>query len=314
MSRSRFRARDSGICRGALLALLLALAPAGCIDTELDTSTSVSCGSLDAALGNVVFVSADLGSLGLIRCSGVLLTRTLVVTALGCTMVPNALADRYGLDEPPDVEPSGDVAFAGAVDAADCEAGSPLEDGSFATLFGAPLRSDVFEVYLPSEQVRESGHSVSVVSRVGTTRCSVGIALLELASGIGSGPLAVRVEDVQEDALLLSYLSVTNAATLERHDLPFVTVASSEPSSEPSFELPETCPEQSGAAVFSPVSGALVGILGASRGSNDCRSPGLGTGVRLAAFRRSLLAAAAPEALLLESGPAAPSLSVCASR
>jgi hypothetical protein len=296
--------------------LLLMGAPTACIDTELDTSTSAACPSLGEAFGKVVFISAYVGSLGLVRCSGVLLTRTLIVTALGCTMVPNSLADRYGRAEPPDGVLSGDVYYSGDVDGADCKDGVSVEDGTFATLFGPALPSEAFEVYLPSERITADGHTVSEVSRVGTTRCAPGVALLKLASGLGPGRIAIRAEegDATEQPLVLSYLSVTNAATLERQDISLPSGTGSEPSATNSFDIADTCPEQSGGALFSATSGALVGILGSSRGTDDCQRRDSGTAVRLSAFRRSLIAAAEPEALELESGPTTSNLSVCAAR
>jgi hypothetical protein len=80
-----------------------------------------------------------------------------------------------------------------------------------------------------------------------------------------------------------------------------------------SFELAETCPDQSGGGLFSATTGALVGVLGSSSGSMDCRAPAQGMALRLAPFRRLLIAAAAPEKLELESSPRALNVSVCRS-
>src|SRR6476620_9221359 len=113
------------------LSFLLAATTTACIDTALDEPAPIVCPAPGDSPGNVVFVSAYLGSLGWVRCSGILVTRTLVASALGCTMAPGEIADLYGRDEPPGVEPTSDVYYSGAVDPADCSAETAVEDGSF---------------------------------------------------------------------------------------------------------------------------------------------------------------------------------------
>ena len=295
------------------LSFLLAATTTACIDTELDEPAPILCPAPSDSPGNVVFISAYLGSLGWVRCSGILITRTLVATALGCTMAPGEIADLYGRDEPPGLEPTSDIYFSGAVDPADCSAGTAVEDGSFATLFGPPLPKEAFQVYLPGESILDYGRDVSEVLRTGVTRCSPGIALLRLDSGAGPSAIPVRVEGTAsaDESLLLSYLSVRDA-TLERKDLMLIPAGASQASAPGSLEFSETCPEQAGGGLFSATSGALVGILAESHGSDSCRTPAVGTAVPVSAFRRMLLEAAAPDELELESGPPLPNASVCA--
>jgi hypothetical protein len=301
--------------RGLTLSLGFGLASAACIDTELAPISEVDCPAQTQATDNIVFVVAQLGNLGLVQCSGVLISRTLVVTALGCTMVPNEVADSYGREQLPDAEATGNVYYSGAVDPADCNGGNAIEDGSFSTLVGDPLPKEAFSVYLASERLTDAGYEVSEVRRVGGTRCSAGLALLKLSSGIGSSASPVRAEETDglDEPLLLRYLSVGARFVLEREELATQLNPSVLAGSPRSFELAETCPKQSGGALFSATTGALVGILASSSGSMDCRAPAPGTALRLAPFRRSLIAAAAPEKLELESGPPASTVEVCRS-
>lgn len=287
-----------------------ALAAVACIDTEVTPLTVTDCAALGASDDNIVFITAALESWGHIQCSGVLVTRTLIVTSLGCTMVPNELAHDYGR-EAPDAQSSGAVFFSGAAEAADCNAGVAQEDGSFSTLYGAPIAAEQFAVYLSSERIRDAGHGVSRVWRAGATRCSPGIALLQLSAGLGPSPLPVRFYDtLGEEPLLLSYLSVDASAGLLREDQVTVGLPPSTGAAHV-FEVPDTCPDQSGGALFSATTGALVGVLDSSIGGARCGTLGQGTAVRIAPFRRLLVEAAAPEPVRIESGPSATNVVLC---
>jgi hypothetical protein len=290
--------------RSSRLTLIAALSVAlpACVDTDLDVAdTPVACPTPAEALENVVHITADLGDLGFIRCSGVAVTHTLVVTALGCVMVPNEVADLYGIPPGEGDEPTGDVYHSGATEDADCNAGDEVEDGSFSSQFGAPLPPQAMRVYLGSEREDGEGHTVAEILRAPATRCSEGIALLKLTSRVELGSVPIRPDPrlEEEEAIVLSYLSVASSHVLERQE---VAVTLDGTGVQRSLETSETCPEQSGGGFFSVATGALVGVLASSVGSFDCTTLAEGRAVRLSAFRRMLIDAAAPERLVEEPG------------
>jgi hypothetical protein len=273
--------------------------------------TVTDCAPLVAAEDNVVFLQGSLGNHGTISCSGVLITRTLVATSLGCTMVPNSLATVYGSGEP--AESTGRI-YRSAEAEANCSADTVVEDGSFSGLYGEPIAADRFVVHLHSEHVlRDPGRAVSEVLRAGATRCSAGLALLQLSFGVGAQarPLRLADEPSSEEPLLLRYLSVQDDFTLERSELPVALGVPASTGSAHTLALSETCPDQSGAALSSATTGALVGLLDSSLAAPECSSTGPGTAVRLAPFRRLLIEAAEPELLEIESGPLATNVVHC---
>jgi hypothetical protein len=292
--------------RGRALALAGLHALAGCIDVEAEPdAVNVECRRSADALSNVVLVTARLGNLGTVRCSGVAVTRTLVVTSLGCVTVPASLVAIYGSPGAIDVEPMAGIYEADATGDGDCIGGVAAEDGSFATQFGPSIEAERIEVYLASERVNQPGHEVVDVLRVPTSRCADGIALLRLASSVGLSPIPVRASDAREgdEPAVLSAVIVQPDFSLTKRDVDLeLPPPSGSGADARAFEMPGTCPDQSGAGLFSIASGALLGVLGSSLGSADCSTPGAGTGVRLAPFRRMLIEAAAPEALQVESG------------
>jgi hypothetical protein len=286
-----------------LSGVLLLSMPLACVDEQTAPGDNVAdCASPGNNLSNVVFITAGLGDSGVVRCSGIAITRTLIVTALGCVTLPSQLAagDPAGpgsLDRR-----SGSIYYAGAAEVDDCVDGMPTEDGSFSTLYSTPLDPDVFNVYLDTDRVNEIGYEVSALVLVPATRCSDGIALLELPSGIGLEPVPIRgtTAAIDNEPVVLSYISVESGFALQRNDsLPAPIVATTAGTSR-SFELAETCPQESGGGLFSSRTGALIGIVTSSAGDPGCQTRARGSGVALAPFRRMLIEAALPERLRIE--------------
>jgi hypothetical protein len=283
-----------------------------CVDTDL-APTPAECPAPSNGLDNVVFITAAVHDLGTLRCSGVAVTGTLIVTAPGCVVVPNALVEDYAHPPPPERVPPGAVHLPTGVDPADCAGGGAREDGSFSTLFATTLPAEAFDVYLPSERINAGGHPVGEVLRLPGTRCSSGVALLKLNSSIVPQGLSIAggdLDDTDEPALL-SYVATGPRYTIERRDLPAKLAAADAGASPPgSFSVPDTCPAQSGAGIFSASTGALIGVLASSAGDVNCQAPAPGLGVRVADFRRVLDEAAGPT-LEGEAVPSASTVAAC---
>jgi hypothetical protein len=296
--------RRPTVARPLLHGILLLPVLLSCIDTQTAPGDNVAvCAPPGNNLSNVVFITAGLGDSGVVRCSGIAITRTLIVTALGCVTLPSDLAASEATAPGSLDRRTGAVHYAGTADVDDCVDGVPTEDGSFSTLYSTPLDPDVFNVYLDTDRVNEVGYEVSAIVRVPATRCSDGIALLELPSGIGLNPVPIRATTaaVDNEPLVLSYISVESGFALQRNDsVPAPRIVAAEAATSPSFELSETCPQQSGGGLFSSATGALVGIVTSSAGAPDCTARARGSGVALAPFRRMLIEASLPERLLIE--------------
>lgn len=289
-------------------AWLLGLGAVGCIDTEVEPLLLTECAS-PVAEDNVVFIVARVDDAITLNCSGVLLTRTLVATALGCTMVPSRFADGHGREK----RPSGTIGFADAPGPSVCSEGHTIEEGSFAAWYGPPLLAESFSVFLPAQDVTGNGQGVDSVHRVGTSPCSPGLALLELSAGFAAEPLPLRFAESFSagEPVQLSYLRVAGDFTAERQDLSRTISLPPSTGAARAFALDETCPDQSGGAVFSSATGALLGVLGSSRGAPRCTALGAGSAVPIALFRRLLIDVADPELLEIESGPPATNVVHC---
>ncbi|HTV22499.1 MAG TPA: hypothetical protein VMG12_27610 [Polyangiaceae bacterium] len=287
--------------------LWLALLSIGCIDTSLDSaSLGTACPVAGDALANVVFIQVDLGDLGVIRCSGVALTSTVIATALGCVMVPNEVSERYGIAHS---TPSGDVFNAGAPEEDDCTEENAIEDGSFSSQYGPPLPREA--IYVGLIEGDDQDISVTEVVRAVAARCSGGLALLKLSSRLTSKPIPIRFNAGRDpdEPVILSYVSVRSNDTLERNDVS--TTLSDGDRLPRSLGASATCPEQGGGGVFSSQTGALLGVVDRSFGNDDCSSPARGSAVRLAAYQHMLVDVAGPGALLAEPGSENASIISC---
>lgn len=275
-----------------------------CIDTSV---VDAAVGGARCPLANssptLVFVTASLGSLGTIRCSGVAVSRTLVMTARGCVAVPNALRGSYPPPEDDSAPLTGDIYYADSVEEGGCQQMRAVEDGSLSTSFGDTLPPGAFDVYTSLERVTRRGLVVTEIIAPSGSRCAQGIALLRLESGLDAGALTIGAMQSQaSNDTTLSHVAVGAAYTLERHDVPVPVANGANGSSllPTSFEAPDTCPEQTGGAFFSNSTGALVGVLASSLGSPDCTQPASGVVVPVMPFWALLEETAAPDTIALE--------------
>ena len=245
-------------------------------------------------------VEANLEGLGAVRCSGVAISRTFVATARGCVAVPNALHDSYGDPAAAGASTSGNVYYADPVSDPSCEQGNAVEDGSFSTFFGETLPREAFNVYGVSEAANGPGHVVTEVIAPSSSRCAQSLALLRLESGLDAEPAPIGAMTGDTEDAVLSYVAVGSRYTLARRAVAVDVLASTTaeaPRGPRTFTTPETCPNQAGGAFFSSATGALLGLLAASSGSVDCRTPSSGLGIPLLPFQALLRDAVDPERL-----------------
>jgi len=279
--------------RCLLVCPLLALS---CVSTdESSARTFALCPERPSAQASsaLVLIRSQMQE-GYLRCSGVVIAPTLVVTSLACAFRPSSLGD------PDPALRSVSTFFNAAIDFArvcdPARAWAPVEDGSFAATFGKPLDPAVMSVYLASDVERTLAVK-SVFASGATSPCAPGLALLELEREIAVPALPVRLADGPlEEAVSLSG-HCADGRYIQTHVQPSRVVArtdqlGSEQAPPWSMLLPGGSLETDiGGAVVSAQTGALVGVIVSGSGSAcSALDPGAQTfAVRIAAFRSLLL-------------------------
>jgi hypothetical protein len=289
---------------------LPALLATACIDTTVPAAPPIAfcIQHAPAAERPVVVVTADLGSLGFIECSGVLVSPKVVLTHLGCLVLP---PDVYG-EVPPEIEEpqSGSRSvFPNERDDVGFCANAPdwvlVEDGSFAGRFEEPVALSSLEVTRADDL---EGLEAVRVRRVyvsgAASRCSDALGVLVLSSEITLGRPTLRLThqtSVGEPVELLG-LNSGGSSRIER-----VTRDQGDTATPPrAIALRHAaCLSDVGGGVFSANGNALIGII--AMGATDaCDDPAAEIiALQLSPFQNLLLAAAddARETLFVEPDP-----------
>jgi hypothetical protein len=289
---------------------------AGCIDTNLDPPVFLPCASaLSAELAReaVVAIEADPPE-GFLLCSGVAIAKTLVITNISCVFRPSEIGDPDEITPPEEVEFFPDAIYPSVAYDSACgrdEDWGPIEDGTFLSSFGKPL--NVPDLSVSKIDAPEQPFDVrQVYTSNASSRCASGIALLVLARELDVTPIPIRFEDTsqQGEAVTLGGRCFDAETRLVRQELDasieVITEDEAEEAVSPrSLLLSQGVATPSiGGAVFSPSSGALIGVISSGTGSPRCSTgePGADIlAVRVAPFRRMLLEVAEKESISLRS-------------
>jgi hypothetical protein len=312
--------------RSLFVCPLLACLPfaLGCVSTD-DRSVGkfALCASRPTTQGSsaLVLVASQMQE-GLLRCSGVAIAPSLVVTSLACTYRPSSVGD------PDPAVRRASKFFAAGIDLErvcdPARAWAPVEDGSFSAAFGKPLDPSAMSVYLASD-VERTFAVKSVFASGATSPCAPGLALLELEREIAVSALPVRLADgpLEEAVSLGGHCAA--GRYIQTHVQPSSVVAmtaelGSEQAPPWSLLLPGgSLDTDIGGAVVSAQTGALVGVIVSGSGS-ECSAlePGAQTfAVRIAAFRSLLLETARARGIdlrveALATGVPDPDIPACA--
>jgi len=294
---------------------------AACVSTESDRTDrpSVLCVAKDGPTpaDAVVLVKARLGDQGFTYCSGVLVASDIVLTGLGCVV---ALNDPDALDPRPTTAEENFISI-NLIDLdydSLCERDRGwkwIEDGSFAAELGEPLQPDAIGVSVRGA-LDDTFQVKSIFTSRGQSHCGDDLAALVLEAPTNVSPAAVRLEDVSHvgDAVTLLGFCVTQEGPLATSTLDSqvegVTFEEGDVTAPPrSLLLSHVLSVfASGGAVFSPETGALIGVItsGEATGCGEAGPEGKTVAVRLAPFRRMLIdaARAAGQPLHTERGAA----------
>jgi hypothetical protein len=311
----------------------IALSCIGCIPTDLEPIPPAPvCKAVDvesAGPDSVVRVISRLGAIGDMRCSGVAIAPSLVLTGLGCVAHLN---DPEVSDPIASMDVVAGVAtaiwFAAVRDySAICDSGwSLVEDGSFEGWLGEPLDPSSIEVGVQTREIEQSGTNELPTVKVehvftshSSTRCRDDIAVLQLEEPLDVLPLPLRLAstDALSEPVILSNFC-NSGGTNTRRDTPSQVEAVTEDAADPLLpprslqlagELGLSAP---GGAVLSADTGTLIGMIvsGTKRSCESQTTEGTTIAARLMPFRRMLLdaATAADEVLWLEPDTDEPTL------
>lgn len=273
-----------------LAPLLLAL---GCVSTDgPEQSTFALCPEAPPApvAASLVLIKSEMGE-GLLRCSGVVIAPTLVVTSLACAFRPSSLDD-------PGPARGGALMFYDASFDFErlCDSGqgwAPREDGSFAATFGKPLEASAMSVYLASDPVTTLAVK-SVFASGALSPCTPGLALLELERETNIPPLPLRFDDAPPDEpVWREGHCVDGRYLVARGEASSVTAVASAAGSE---QAPPWSMLVSGGSLGADIGGAIVSQTGALTGvivsgaGQACSDAGREIfAVRVSAFRKLLL-------------------------
>jgi hypothetical protein len=294
--------------------ILVASHVTGCVATDLGAPVvqplCIAPSTTTATNASVALVDADLQQAGVLECSAVVISPSLVLTNLLCVTLPSAL-------EPSDVEIpnqrpllSGTELWSAAVDyGTNCPAGAGWaahEDGSFSAQLGPLVDPSSLTVFLSSndEQIAKSSVRRVLVSHA-NSRCWDSLAVLVLDEPLGIPSLPVRLDESSHvgEAVTLSGSGRGSvrpyqvSTTIEE-----VTFEAGDESAPPRslFVDEQICDFESGGALASAQSGALIGIIAFGTG-DYCGDPAGGSIVtRLAPFARMLAEAADSVSELLQ--------------
>jgi hypothetical protein len=300
-------------------ALLFALLSAACVSTARDDDAPALplCAAPATAAGpspSVVLVTADLENAGLLRCSGVVIAPTLVLTSLACVVLPARVA-------PIDVvTPSETAPFSGTrplsdglVDyssVCDVDAGwAPREDGRFASRYGVPVPVSALTVSQREPPTETITTVRATSSSLADSPCWGALAILVLDVPVDLEPMPLRLDAPTlpgEPVVLSGFGSIGGA--YQKHDI-VSSVEASTLDAEGGPAPPRSlllrggvCDFESGGAVVSQQTGALIGIITSGTGEGCGEGQGYTVALRTAPFRRMLVQAAelAVESLRVE--------------
>ncbi len=283
--------------RRLVSAIVPALLVTACIDTAVPAPPPVPLCVQRAPVDEapIVVVTADLGSLGFIECSGVLVSPQVVLTHLGCLVLP---PDLYG-----EVPPEGEAPQLGSRSMFPSESDSLelctsdatwrlTENGSFAGRFEEPVALRSLEVSAPDDvEGLEAVGVRSVFASGAASRCADGLGVLVLEAPLELGRATLRLTDQTTigEPVTVSGLITGGPSQIER--VTFDEGDAATPPRAVALRHP-ACLSDIGAGVFSANSNALIGIieLGATDACDDPEEEAIA--LRLAAFRSLLLTAA----------------------
>jgi hypothetical protein len=283
-----------------------------CVNTELDEgevyapcSQSVD---VESSLRSVLAIDARLIE-GTLRCSGVAIAPTLVATSLGCVYRPSQIGDSNPRAQP---EPTLRYPSIEMDELCDPTHGwRPLENGSFEAEWGQAVAAEDIEIFVAGERersvaVKEIFHSAAA------SRCSPGIALLDLAETLDVVPVPVRLDEVATPGDTVTLVGHCVAITMLERSRLETTVASvtleqgTEYAPENSFVLAGgSLGTDIGGAVIANDTGALVGIVASGAGSQcgEQDASGATLATRTSAFGNLLVTAAANRGTALRAEP-----------
>jgi hypothetical protein len=307
---------NEGQFSACLAAVVAAASVAACVDTDTPrVSSEIVCISASPAVVDpnaVVKVRAALQP-AVVRCSGVSVAPTLVVTSLGCVTRPSVAGDPDQLAE---VSRAAPTIIPGSVNYQEvCTRGAawiPMEDGSFAGRLGKPVDPSNVIVY-----ARDDGraYTVKAIATSGaTSQCEGGLAVIILNRPLDVTPLSIRFEEnsrIDDRVMLSGYCSSDGDVRPRTLDSRIEAIAlglASDLSPARTLSLAqEVSSFDLGGAVVARETGALLGVIanGTDRDCEELSENGTTVAVRLAPFRRMLLEAAqeAGEELQVEARP-----------
>jgi hypothetical protein len=275
----------------------------------------VATGS-ERAADAVVSVVAGLG-VNVLQCSGIAIAPTLVVTSAGCVARPRSAGPPTESSPAPAVRAARTLIHASVDYDRIClrSAGwDPIEDGSLSARLGAPIDISALNVHVEWRDGRRLPFAVKrVITTETTSRCSDDIAILQLEVGLDVPAVAVRLDEttsIDEEVTLNGNCSIDTGARRRSDESRILSVTSqvgSELAPPRALVLTgEVSSFESGAAVLSRDSGALIAVIGSGFGNRcDDQDPGATSiAVRVSPFRRMLFSAAqlATETLRVEPG------------
>jgi hypothetical protein len=306
------RSRGSTASPLILGAFLGVEATGACVNTEPSSAPPlVVCDALRPARAlEPVEVRADLGELGLIRCSGVAISPQVVLTSSACLVLPPELSGFVPVVSnevylgPRSLFPSSPSYDTVCRPGADW---SPIEDGTFVARLEEPVPLPMLDVVLGTgDEAAVTGVS-KIFTSGSASRCSDDLAALVLNASLTTTFQSVRLAAPSVPG---ERVSIDGFETLRNAVVQTVTDDIGDETAPPrALSLSQqTCPSEHGAGVFSEETGALIGIVNFGIGTGCDDPDGRTIAVRLSAFQRLLLDAAssANESLHVEAGPVEP--------
>jgi hypothetical protein len=303
------RWRGSPTNRLLLGALLGVGAAGGCVNTDPPTTAPlVVCDALRPAQAlEPVEVRADLGDLGVIRCSGVAISPRVVLTSSACLVLPPELSGFVPVvSNEVYLGPRSVFPLNLSYDSV-CQPGadwSPIEDGTFVARLEEPVPLSMLDVVLGTgDEAAVTGVS-KIFTSGSASRCSDGLAALILNASLTPSFQSVRLASPSVPG---ERVSIGGFESLRNVVVQTVTDDMGDETAPPrALSLSQqTCPSEQGAGVFSEDTGALIGIVNFGIGTGCDDPDGRTIAVRLSAFQRLLLDATAEvsESLHVEPGP-----------
>lgn len=273
----------------------------GCvsIDTGFGSELTPCASRIDAESANeAVLVVDSFLTEGLVRCSGVAIAPTLVVTHVGCVYRPSSIPDPQEGVNGAVRDPLTFYPALGQLTA--CKPGqyqAPVEDGTLSGLFGKRIDRSQMSVHAAS-MVDQAYEVRNIFTSGAGSRCTPGIALLELVRELDVATLPIRFDEASAvgESVVLSGNCLAGFR-LGQHELETMieemTFDSGSPRLPPwSLLLKEAVlATDYGGAVISRETGALIAIVASGDDARcDGQDPaGTTVAVRLAPFASMLM-------------------------